>query len=256
MPPTGQAQRYAQVWEIGLYEGFSENTSARDSTPLLEELIANLQKQRNIQLGERGEKGIPIPVIEAGAGLGSHALRLVQEGFSVIANEYSELATREIEHKRGLLTLPAQARLQIAQGDILDCLRTLAEESIAGFYAHSLLHTFSDDERKRLYAEIKRVQPRGGIIAVSFKAHGDYVQNENGNSIKQTEAGPVITDHAGRISRLFVTNTSPLVRELEDADYQVFDTYWWDVPKNNPENKIEYRKFVGLIAQKTNGERR
>lgn len=254
MPPLGQAQKYAQAWEIGLYHGFSERTIARYSTPLLEGLITNLQRLSNRDLGEKEN---PVQILEAGAGLGSHALRLVQEGFSVIANEYSELAVREINHKKDQLTLSAQARLQIIQGDILDYLKSLAEESIAGFYAHSLIHTFSEDERKRLYAEIRRVQPWEGIVAVSFKADGDYVQNEEGNSIKQTEAGPVITDHAGKISRLFVTNIHPLVRELEDADYQVFKIYRWDVPKTSienieNENKTDYRKFVGLIAKKTN----
>ncbi|GEM_PF-2356368 len=304
MPPLGQPQKYAQAWETGLYNGFSERTSARDSTPLLERLIAGLTSDLK-KLGSRklNENETPALILEAGAGLGSHALRLVQEGFSVIANEYSELAAREIHHKRDQLTPSAQARLQIAKGDILDCLRSLAEESIAGFYAHSLVHTFSEDERKLLYTEIRRVQPQGGIIAVSFKAYGDYVQNEKGNGVKPTEAGPVISDHAGRISRLFVTDPFPLIRELQDADYQVFDTYWWDVPKNSSQNardhprsqtegmtrpfgarvarnikaehfdlgvhhqsqtdgndfiknRIEYRKFVGLIAQKTNGEKR
>ncbi len=240
MPPTGQAQRYAQAWEIGLYGGFSERTSAKDSTPLLEGLIATLQPT----VTER-----PKVVLEAGAGLGSHALHLVQGSFSVIANEYSEIAVREIWHKRDRLPLPAQVRLQIAPGDILDCLKDLDENSIAGFYAHSLVHTFSEDERKQLYAEIRRVQPQGGIIAVSFKASGDYVQNENGNSVKQTEAGPVITDYAGRISRLFVIDTLPLVKELQDADYQVINTYWWDVPKEGTDPP-ESRKFVGLIAKK------
>lgn len=240
MPPTGQAQRYAQAWETGLYEGFSERTSAKDSTPLLEGLIATLQPTVTEKSGL---------VLEAGAGLGSHSIRLVREGFLVIANEYSNLAVREIRHKKDQLILPAQARLQIAPGDILDCLKDLDENSIAGFYAHSLVHTFSEDERKKLYTEIRRVQPQEGIIAVSFKAEGDYVQNENGNSVKQTEAGPVITDYAGRISRLFVTNTLPLVKELQDADYRIINTYWWDVPKEGT-NPPESRKFVGLIAKK------
>ena len=120
---------------------------------------------------------------------------------------------------------------------------------------HSLLHTFSEEERELLYSKIRRVQPPGGMIAISFKAEGDYVQNENGNSIKPTEAGPVITDHAGRISRLFVTNTLPLVKELQDTDYQVINTYRWDVPKEGT-NPPKFRKFVGLIAQKINRERR
>ncbi len=253
MPPLGQPQKYAQAWETGLYNGFSERTSARDSTPLLDGLIANLQKVNpKINSRKLSERETPSLILEAGAGLGSHALRLVQEGFSVIANEYSELAAREIQHKKDRLTLSLQDRLQVARGDILDYLRTVGEGSIAGFYAHSLLHTFSDDERKRLYAEVRRVQPEGGIVAISFKAEGDYVQNKEGNTLKQTEAGPVITDLAGRINRLFVTNTFPLVRELEDANYQVFNIYRWDVPKKSIKNKRDYRKFVGLIAKKIN----
>ena len=250
MAITGQAQKYVAAWEAGLYEGFSERTSARHSTPLLEGLISNLQN-----LGEDREL---TRVLEAGVGLGSHALRLVQEGFLVIANEYCETATNEILRKIAKLSQSSQIRIKVAHGDILDCLRAQEYGSVAGFYAHSVFHTFSPKERRELYAEIGNVQPIGGIIAVSFKAEGDYVQNMSGTTSERSEAGLVITDYAGGISRLFVTDITPLVREFLDAGYRVLNTYKWDIPKKkgDVENPLEFRKFVGLLAKKTEGDRK
>lgn len=271
MASTGQAQKYAAAWEAGLYDGFSEKTSARDSTPLLEGLIARLHSlnktrfhslnkdgvnlyQEGISLAKEevvlSKERLPTHVLEAGAGLGSHAIRLVQEGFLVIANEYCETAAREIRRKRAQLPEHSQSRLKIIGGDILDCLRAQEEELIAGFYAHSVFHTFSAAERKLLYDEIRKIQPLDGILAISFKADGDYVQNSEGVIIEQTEVGRIVTDSAGGISRLFVTNPAPLAEELSNAGYSILNTYQWDALNIDDKTPLKSRKFVGLLAKK------
>ncbi|MBI2665415.1 hypothetical protein HYX12_02220 [Candidatus Woesearchaeota archaeon] len=240
---TGQAERYAQSWQEGTYGGRGES-SVQGSTPLLESFIEHLKR------GDELDSRVPI-VFEGGAGSGDHSIRLVQEGFYVIANEYSGVAATRIHEKaRNQLGRCTIGKLAVAKGDIVRWLREKDLTHLDGFYANSLLHTFSAEERLTIYEAVHRIQPSGGLIAVSFKAEGDGVQHE-GKNIDETEAGDIVEDKIG-ISRLFVRNPEPLIEELARAGYKHLETLTWDVPKYIAVRTYDSspRKFVGLLVQK------
>ncbi|MBS3121909.1 class I SAM-dependent methyltransferase [Candidatus Woesearchaeota archaeon] len=243
MISTGQAEKYARSWEQGTY-GAEDESPLQETTPLLESFITHLQRYR------QSMSKVPL-VLEGGAGSGDHAIRLVQNGFLVIANEYSEVATARIL-QRGNARLPkcTKTRLQVAQGDIVRYLREQESRSLMGFYANSVLHTFSQEERSALYTAVHRVQPQGGLVAVSFKAEGDSVQYK-GEFREETEAGKIVEDLIG-INRLFVRNPEPLIEELTKAGYKHLETFAWNVVKYIAVNTYDLgeRKFIGFLAQK------
>ncbi|MBI2147332.1 class I SAM-dependent methyltransferase [Candidatus Woesearchaeota archaeon] len=242
---TGQAEIYAKSWERGTYGAATEDGLTQQETPLLETFIKNLHWYQQ----SRGD--YVLRVLEAGAGSGDHSIRLAREGFFVDANELTEVATRRIR-RRGHQLLPCslQSRLRTVQGDITEHLGQRAAESLAGFYANSVLHTFSAEERLSLYKAVHNIQPQGGLLAISFKAQGDTVQGR-GEVLEKTNAGDIVRDCLG-ISRLFVEDPAPLIDELLRVGYSHLGTNRWDVEryiakKDYPDG---VRKFIGFLAEK------
>ena len=243
----GQAELFAQSWKDGTY-GERGESPLQGSTPLLESFIGYLKKK--VQSDSR----VPI-VFEGGAGSGDHAIRLVQEGCYVIANEYSGVAATRIHEKgRSQLSRCDRTNLVVAQGDVLGWLRKKDLTPLDGFYANSVLHTFSPEERSAIYQAVHKIQPKGGVIAVSFKADGDGVQ-EGGIIREETKAGTVVEDKLG-IGRLFVRNSEPLIEELVRAGYNHLETFTWDVAQYIAVKNYHAgtRKFVGFLAQKNEGD--
>jgi len=248
MDQMGSAATYRRLWESGTYDQ-SGSTSSSDastppsdgSTPLLISLIDALQQLRN------GNRSIP-RVFEGGAGSGHHALLLAEAGFLVTANEYDIRATKQMERLKERLGDPSF--LEIVVGDVADGVRAQEQGSLSAFYANSLLHTFSVEERSNLYKDIRRVQVPRGLIAVSFKAAGDALQHE-GTLVRETEAGQIVSDQYG-IQRLFVAHLEPLTKELEAVGYRVIGTATWALAeyiavKNYGPGE---RKFIGVLAQR------
>jgi len=243
MISTGQAKKYAQSWHEGTY-GAKDESPPQGTTPLLERFITHLQRYKQSTFK------VPL-VLEGGAGSGDHAIRLVQEGFFVIANEYSEVAAARIRQRAdAMLSECVKAKLQVVQGDVMGCLEGQKSRSLMGFYANSVVHTFSPEERSALYRAVYRVQPQCGLVAVSFKANGDGVQYK-GDSRTETEAGEIVRDQFG-INRLFVRNPGPLIEELARAGYRHLETFAWDVKKYIAVNAYDpgVRKFIGFLAEK------
>ncbi len=143
---TGQAERYAQSWEQGTYGAATDDGVIQHGTPLLGTFVEHLKRYRESRDARL------LRVLEAGAGSGDHSIRLALEGFLVDANELTEVATRRI-WRRGNQILPCslQSRLRAVQGDVADYLGQQPAESLAGFYANSVLHTFSADWRSYFF---------------------------------------------------------------------------------------------------------
>lgn len=242
--PTGQAKIYAQSWEQGTYGAATEDGLVQHGTPLLETFIQHLkqyQESRDARL---------LRVLEGGAGSGDHSIRLAKEGFQVEANELTDVATGRIRRRGNQLPCSLRSRFRTVKGDITEYLEQQKAESLAGFYANSVLHTFSADERLALYKAVHNAQPRGGLVAVSFKAQGDAVQYR-GEVLERTDAGDIVKDCLG-ISRIFVEDLDPLINELSRVGYKHLETSRWDVEtyiaqQDYPDGT---RKFIGFLAQK------
>ena len=245
---TGQAELYEGAWSAGLYGGYGEGTDVHRTTPLLNTLIERL-------LGQSGAN-TPSRVFEGGSGSGDHAVTLARAGFAVLANEYSPVAAAKIVSRTTDGSINGSGgTIVVAQGDILECLRGQEPGSFDGFYSSSVFHTFNPKERLSVYGAVYNVQPVGGLLAVSFKAAGDYVQDVAGHLERHTDAGAVCADEAGGISRLFVHNSKPLIEELERSGYDLVRAYDWAVPREevSGDGATQYRKFVGFLACKKGG---
>ena len=244
MTGTGFAKTYADLWAAGTYGQSPDEASSQQATPLLEALIERLRR--------RASRIDRTPhIFEGGAGSGDHAILLTRAGFLVTANEYNGIAIARIQQKKA--SLPEPSKLKVVQGDVLDCIRIQEERSLSGFYANSLVHTFSPEQRRTLYHEINRAEDLNGIIAVSFKADGDAVQSvqSTANGARRTEAGSIIVDEYG-IERLFVSDPRPLIRELSIAGYKTTCICSWSVADYIAVKGYNRgtRRFIGLLAEK------
>lgn len=227
---------FARVWKDGMYRGFSKGTSAQDSTPLLTALIDALTQSRANELS----------VIEGGAGSGDHSITLARQGYRVTAVEYSKHVASNLRERIVHLD---DLKITVVQGDVIDYLKSLSVGSCDAFYANSLFHIYTSEDRVVAYKRLQRIQPQGGLIAVSFKAEGDVLQN-HGEVISRTEAGVIVHVDDG-IDRLFVSNPDTLIREIKLVDYSVSpdNVFRWEVPGYNYDGEIG--KFIGFLARKT-----
>ncbi len=226
---VGQAEQYVNVWEKGLYDGFSAGTTAESTTPLLEKIL------------QRGN--VSGTLVELGAGEGGHAVRLAKAGFFVFANEYSPVAVKKIRKRVREKNL--QQRVRIVQGDALHCLQKNGDETIKVVYAHSLLHTFSRDDRTLLYGEAFRVLQPKGVLAVSFKERGDYVERL-GDCLEILPDGRLIHGREDGITRLFLENPRSVVDDLQQAGYRCNGFIKWQHSGGGGTS----RRFVGYLAEK------
>ena len=227
------AEGFAKVWQQGKYKGFSSGTENQRTTPLLDALVERLTPLN----------GTKSHIVEGGAGSGDHSITLARNGFQVTAVEYSETAARSLQERKRGLPCTYRDDLSVVQGDVLQYLNQRHE--ISAFYANSVLHFFTPEDRTKVYTSLNNSQSR--LIAVSFKAEGDSLQSR-GDVVKRTSAGDLVKSQEDGISRLFVTDPTSLVRELSDTGYQVGerDIYRWNV--NDYNHQGEPGKFVGLLA--------
>jgi SAM-dependent methyltransferase len=181
-------------------------------------------------------------VLELGAGSCDHTLRLAQEGFEVTAVEYSQAAVA-IANER-IAAKGCGHRVRVVCADLFTYVDGLAQGSVDGVYANSVLHFMSSAERCHVYRMTRLALSDNGLIATSFKAAGDALESR-GTWIEQTGAGSVVEGTDG-IRRIFVSNDEPLKGEIGSAGYQVVDTIRWSVPGYNIAG--EDGRFVGFLA--------
>ena len=231
-----EAKRFDAVWKNGKYDGFSSGTDGQESTPLLEAMLKRLHDSPEIWPH----------VIEGGAGSGDHSFTLARNGCRVTAVEYSEKAANRIKDRKQAQPCSYRDMITVVQNDLFRYLRNGAENAQA-FYANSVLHFFKPDERYEVYARIRELQPKDGLIAVSFKAEGDALQSR-GEQVGEIEAGVLVRSREDDITRLFVRNPIALAREIEQVGYLVPDSaiHQWDVQGYNHQG--EAGKFVGFLG--------
>jgi len=234
-----EAERFDEVWRHGKYDGFSHGTGGQTTTPFLEALL----KKLNGRLTRLPH------VIEGGAGSGDHSLTIVRRGCRVTSIEYSNRAVDKIKALKQVQPCSYRDRITVVQADLLSYLRNCTESALA-FYANSVLHFFSSDERAEVYERVRDLlQPDNGLIAVSFKAEGDALQSR-GEPVEETEAGVLVKSREDDITRLFVRDPKALSREIEQAGYLVPDgsIHRWEVHGYNYSG--EAGKFVGFLGVK------
>lgn len=234
---------YKAIWSTGRYAGFSQGTSGERTTPLLDELIERLSNQRN---------GLPVRVIEGGAGCGSHSIRLAeQDNFHVVAVESSEVAAGIIKDNLKKAAIGDGAALRVVNGDIIQYLKGLGAGQYDAFYANAVFHFFPPKERAEAYGLLHAVLTQRGLIAISFKAIGDALEKE-GAMLEEQEPGSLVRGYIDGITRLFVSRPERIVEELQAARYNVKGIFKWTVSDYNPDPSIKRRdgEFVGFIAEK------
>jgi trans-aconitate methyltransferase len=225
------AELFDDVWRSGTYSGFSHNTRGESSTPFLDSFLREVRALR-----ARAPK-----IVELGAGSCDHALRCAREGFPTTAVEYSSVAIAEaIERVRSHPDLP----LEIVQADLFAFTAQLPANHLAGLYANSVFHFLSPEERRNQYRVLRGVLVERGVLAISFKAHGDALERR-GSVVEETAAGAVVKGDDG-IRRLFVARVDALADEMRDAGFAIHRTIRWSVPGYNVGS--ESGEFVGLLA--------
>lgn len=227
------AELFDQVWRRGTYSGFSQNTCGEGSTPFLDSFIREVKA-----LGAS-----PSTIVELGAGSCDHAMRCALEGFDTVAVEYSPFA---VATARERLRHRADIHLDIVQADLLAFTKQMAKSSLVGLYANSVFHFLSSQERRNQYRIIRGALVEHGVLAISFKAHGDALQ-ARGSVVEDTAAGPVVEGDDG-IRRLFVTDIDVLVDEMRDEGYSVNGILRWSVQDYNVAH--ERAQFLGLVAKR------
>lgn len=229
--------RWSEVPSGFLFAG----RTAEKSTPLLDVLREQLESRTK-----------PRIVIEAAAGSGDHTLALASqvEHTHVYAIDTDPKATASMRTKlaESIYQFKVGSRVVVETGDIFGHLnrRKRQRRPLDAFYANSFVHVLPLAERRRLYATISELQPKGGLIAVSFKAEGDAMQGR-GLPAGEDERGVYETDRYG-LRRLFVRDTLPLQQELRWAGYSVLRTESWSTPDYDIRGEVG--RFVGFLAQK------
>jgi hypothetical protein len=225
------AELFDHVWQRGTYSGFSHNTRGESSTPFLE---AFLQKMKALD--------VKAPrIVELGAGSCDHAIRCAREGFATTAVEYSKVA---VAGARERIRHYPKLELEIVQADLCAFTAGLAPDHVAGLYANSVFHFLTAEERRKQYRIIRGALVKGGVLGISFKAHGDALERR-GSVVEKSAAGAVVEGEDG-IRRLFVADVDQLAAEMRCEGYTISQAIHWSVPGYNIAS--ESGVFVGLLA--------
>jgi hypothetical protein len=225
------AELFDSVWRRNTYSGFSHNTRGESSTPFLEAFLREV-KALEVEAPR---------IVELGAGSCDHAMRCAHEGFHTTAVEYSSVAVASArERARRYPKLP----LEVVQADLCTFTAGLAPNHVAGLYANSVFHFLSADERRKQYRILRAALVEGGVLGISFKAHGDALERR-GSVVERTAAGAVVEGEDG-IRRLFVADVDVLADEMRDEGYTIGQAIHWSVPGYNIAS--ESAAFVGLLA--------
>lgn len=225
------AERYDHVWRSGTYAGFSRNTRGESSTPFLE---AFLREVKALEVKARR-------IVELGAGSCDHAMRCAREGVPTTAVEYSSVAVsaarERARHHDGLA-------LEIVEADLFEFTARLAPHHLAGVYSNAVFHFLSAEQRRNQYRVLRDALVERGVLAISFKAHGDALEHR-GSIVERTRAGDVVEGEDG-IRRLFVADAHALAAEMRGEGYGVRQVIHWSVPGYNFAS--ESGVFVGILA--------
>lgn len=225
------AELYERVWRRGTYAGFSHNTRGASSTPFLEAFLREVKA-----LEAKAPR-----IVELGAGACDHAMRFAREGFPTTAVEYSTAAVSAARERAR--RCPGLA-LEIVQADLFAFTSGLARRGLAGIYANAVFHFLTAEQRRNQYRTLRHALVDHGMLAVSFKAHGDALESR-GSGIETTRAGAVVEGDDG-IRRLFVANPHALAAELRGEGYTIRQVIHWSVPGYNIAG--ESGVFVGILA--------
>jgi trans-aconitate methyltransferase len=228
---TETAELFDGVWKRGTYSGFSRNTHGESSTPFLEAFLHEVKA-----LGARAPR-----IVELGAGSCDHAMRCAREGFPTTAVEYSGVA---VTAARARARAHPNLEIEIVQADLVTFTAALPANHVAGLYANSVFHFLTAEERRNQYRILRAALVEGGVLGISFKAHGDALEHR-GSVVEQTAAGAVVEGEDG-IRRLFVAQVEELAAEMRDEGYAVQRAIHWSVPGYNVSS--ENGVFVGLLA--------
>jgi hypothetical protein len=228
------AELFDHVWQRGTYSGFSHDTRGQSSTPFLE---AFLREVKALEVEEPR-------IVELGAGSCDHAIRCAQEGFLTTAVEYSSVAVAAARERARRYP---KLELEIVQADLCTFTAGLAPNHVAGFYANSVFHFLTAEERRKQYRNLRGALVRSGVLGISFKAHGDALE-QRGSVVEKSAAGAVVEGEDG-IRRLFVADVDQLAAEMRCEGYMIGQVIHWSVPGYNIAS--ESGVFVGVLATRS-----
>lgn len=225
------AQLYEDVWRRGTYSGFSHNTRGESTTPFLE---AFLREVKTLEVKSPS-------VVELGAGSCDHAMRCAREGIRTTAVEYSRVA---VDAARERARHYPDLELEIIQADLASFTSGLPRGQLTGLYANAVFHFLTEEQRRKQYRVVREALVERGVLAISFKAHGDALE-ERGSIVENTRAGALV-EGEDRIRRLFVANPHALAAEMRGEGYSIRQVIHWSVPGYNIAG--ESGVFVGILA--------
>jgi hypothetical protein len=228
------AELFDDVWRRGTYAGFSQNTCGESSTPFLDAFLQHLRRATTTLAK-------PPKLVELGAGSCGHALRCAREGFPTTAVEYSGIA---VTAARARARRHPELPLEIVQADLFSFTSQLRPDQLSGVYANAVFHFLSPDQRRSQYRVLRGALAEGGVLGISFKAHGDALERR-GTVEEETAAGPIVRGEDG-IRRLFVADAEAIAGEVRGEGYAVDQVIRWSVPGYNVTN--ESGEFVGFLA--------
>ena len=238
-----QSQRFDKVWQ-DVHGGFTLGSGER-TTPMLDRFCKKLL--------ENFEKNTLFKIIEAAAGNGIHAIAIAKalnKNAHVLAVDTSLKAREILDYKVAASCLDWQ--ITSLSEDVYDVILRQDDsvQQLHGLHANSFFHILHPSDRIDIYHALFHSVIKKGIVAISFKARGDYLEKD-GTLIRRVPGG-VLRMGSDGIHRFFVDDPEVIISELASAGFKVKqpenDIIEWDILDYN--KKDEPAKFIGLVAQK------
>jgi SAM-dependent methyltransferase len=106
-------------------------------------------------------------ILEVACGVGSDASFFAQQGYDVLATDFSQVV---VDQDKAYFDQP---RLEFAQLDVSRHPLPFPDRQFDVVYSHLGLHYFSDDTTRAVMAELHRILKDGGILAFACKSVKD-----------------------------------------------------------------------------------
>lgn len=168
-------------------------------------------------------------VLELATGTGSDALFLANQGFKVVATDFSQPALDKLKRIAGDNT-----HIETKQFDLSDSF-PFEDQSFDAVYAHLALHYFNSQTTQQIYDEMHRVLKPGGIVAVLLNSITDPEYGEG----EQLEEDYFNIPDKGPKRYFSVATLQPFIRKFETV---ILDNKGADPRRNHKENLI---RFIG-----------
>ncbi len=168
-------------------------------------------------------------VLELGTGIGSDTLFLADQGFEVVATDFSQPALDKLRE-----AADDNIHIKTKQFDLSNPF-PFEDQSFDAVYAHLTLHYFSRQTTQQIYNEVFRVLKPGGVVTMLLNSTED---SEYGQGEKIEDDYFDIPDKGPK--RYFSIKTlRPFITKFKEI---ILDNKGSDPRRNNKEDLI---RFIG-----------